>query len=91
MRAAAADAWGLSSPAAEDVDVARRRRRLAPRRFDQFGRHAPPGEALDQHAGVAPVAVGAEQLGVEQRDPDGAVAGLGAQSWTAASTVWKAV
>ena len=57
-------------PAAEQVDVERIRDGRARGDLDQLGGVAAPPQPLDQHHGVAAVAVRPEQLGIHQADAD---------------------
>jgi hypothetical protein len=57
--------------ATHDVDLARPGDWLAGVDVEHLGRDVAPAEALGQHGGVAPVAVGAQQLRIEERNGDG--------------------
>ncbi len=58
-------------PATEQVDVERLGNRGAGRDLDQLGVDPAPAAPLDEDDRVAAVAVGPEQLGVHEPDPDG--------------------
>ena len=56
--------------AAHQVQIARRGHHLAGADLDHIGADPAPVEALGEHDGVAAVAVGPQQLGVQHRDRD---------------------